>query len=371
MSLARWNAALAVLAVVLLIPVIWTWNAEASTFTPIDRIPLLFEGLDPDRITRIQLSSGQPEADGASPLERAGADAGGPAAGVSQGRGYRELNMIRRGADQPWRMGPGPAIGALIDSAQVQVRVLDHLLGVQADPDRIVDASPDGTVLAEHGLTMDAALRIRAYQGQQLAAELWVGKPSGRSSEESAVRGVYIRGGGSDAIRLYEGARFDRGLDVASWLDRRLFQFELGSVESLRIRSPFIPSSNGLGFRKKPGSDATWEASDPPEGVGDLLQQRVTNTVTMLARMQAAGVGELVADVDLATLGLDAPEVEVAVQLKDGEVVQLSASRRIEVPGGGVARFAIVSGRLRIVELRDLDVRPFRKGPTEWFGPAK
>ena len=230
--------------------------------------------------------------------------------------------MLRREPEEPWRMGPGPLAGALIDSAQVQVRVLDHLLGVRADPDRIVDGTPDASVLAEHGLTLDSAVGM--------------------------MRGPV----GSE--------------------DRRRFRFELGDVASFQIRSPFIRSSSGMGFRKKPGSDATWEAIDPPEGVGALRQQEITNMVLKMADLQAAAIGQLVPEVARASLGLDTPEVEVALTLKGGETLRMSVGRRMTMPGGSVGRMAIVSGRLRIIELRDTDVSKFRKDPTiKWFDPAK
>ena len=127
-----------------------------------------------------------------------------------------------------------------------------------------------------------------------------------------------------------------------------------------------------MGFRKKPGSDATWEAIDPPEGVGALRQQEITNMVLKMADLQAAAIGQLVPEVARASLGLDTPEVEVALTLKGGETLRMSVGRRMTMPGGSVGRMAIVSGRLRIIELRDTDVSKFRKDPTiKWFDPAK
>ncbi|HEX6810921.1 MAG TPA: DUF4340 domain-containing protein [Planctomycetota bacterium] len=327
MNLAKQNIVLGAVALVLAVPTWLQWSRETEDFTDVGKIPQLFDGFTSDNVGQIilgQPKKEQPPADPQNPDQKRIA--------------YDQLH-ITRVPGKGFVFGnlvPGDLIGAPVTKERVEADIFVHLRAIRVDRDVLVQPNATPEQLAQYGLDDAQAFVIKAADetGQNVVAELLVGKDAGAGQTGTEmVRGVFVRKRDSNDVVLYEfekGWRRDVQQDL--WLDKVLARPEPEKVRRLSIRNT---ASAGTTFTfERKDNKASWTAVEPPADVGAVRQAEVEALLQRLRwisvqdyRMPRQRAG------NLAILGLLPPQIEIALQLRDGEQdreITLSVGNKLE-----------------------------------------
>lgn len=325
MNLSRANVVLGVVAAVLVVPTWLQLRSEREVFTDIARIPLLFDGFTPDNVGVIVL--GQPKKDQPPP------DPQNP----EQKKVVHDQLAFQRndkGGFQIAMMG-SERTGVPIDKNRVENDVFMHLRAIRADRDTMVQPNATPQQLESFGLDDAHAFVIKVSDktGQNVIAELLVGRDVGAQGGTDALRGTYVRKRDSNDVILYENDRpWRRDVQEDQWIDRMLVRIEPDKVRRLAIRNA---ATAGTTFTfERPDGKASWQCKDAPADVGAVRQSEVEAFVARLRflsvqdyRVPLQRVG------NRAQLGLEPPQIEVAITVREGDqdrVVTLAVGGKVE-----------------------------------------
>ncbi|MCB9878376.1 MAG: DUF4340 domain-containing protein [Planctomycetes bacterium] len=328
--LHRRNLLLLIVALVLAVPTVLRLRAEADEFVDVGRIPLMFDGFTADNVARILLArpkAEQPE----------------PPTGVDQTQpkhvayDFLALQHDERGwsvAPIPGQ-APGDLVGAPVSKALVESDLLQHLASIPDDEGAL--AQPDATddQLKEFGLDDAHAYVIRATNAANtVVAELLVGRDSGVGQVGTeAVRGVFVRKGGSRDVVLYEWQKpWRRDVTADGWLDRTVFRLDPTKVRRLSLRNAST-GARPIVF-ERPGNQASWRLATPRDDLGAVRQAEIEAIVQQ--RLSYVTVQRYVRPLsragDMAALGLFPPQVEVVLTVVDGgeeRAIELAVGERV------------------------------------------
>ncbi len=308
-TLTKSNLVLAVLAAALAVPTWLVLRAERDVFTDIDRTPRLFGGFTPQNVAGLVLSVPKP---GAVPA---------PAGPDGQRKPIeRDVLQLVRG-DDGWVIGAGELQGARVTANRVEEQVLEHMAAIRVDSATVAKQDADADSLAQYRLTEDTAFVVRAVDRQgQVLAELMVGREAaaGGATADQAVRGVFVRKSSSRDVVLYETKGWDRSVRANDWADRQVHQIEIGKVSRFTLRNQFTDGKE-LVFQKKPGSDMTWQAIEPPPQYGALRQIEFEKVLQRFQFVQASEFRGPVQGRNVGELGLVPPRIEITATVpQDG-----------------------------------------------------
>ncbi len=371
MNLVKANLILGGVAVALLVPTLMTLASERELYKDIAGVPLMFDGYSTDNVAALVLATPkeeQPE----QPAAQQGQEQQQPQ--VS----YDELVFQR--SDKGWvlgqnaQRGQAELAGAKVNEALLQQNVFEHLAAVPRDPETLVYAAATDEQLAEVGLDLEHAYRIRAVNAQQqTVAEVLVG-PLQKARGKDSAAGVYVREAGSNEVVFYEGAgRMPfamRQPDPAVWLDRVVAQAPPDGIRRMAIRNERM-GTEPVVFTRAEGS-GVWQCENPPAGKGALRQAEVARLAQTFCNLYAQQVVGRLQGKNLAGLGLypgtaelaltwvldDDQKTEKAVRLWSGSAVDDKKEHYLRVEGND---FLLTWGEHYATRLQD---------PGELFDPA-
>jgi hypothetical protein len=312
MNLVRRNAVLAVLAVVLAVPTALQLRRDADTFVDLATVPLLYDGFTADTAQLITIALPKKE----QPVPE-------PSNPNAPKVAYDQLTMQR--TEKGWVVAPGHELaGAPISKERVENDVFAHLRAIRADREVMVRPNATPEQLEAYGLDEKQAFVVRVTDATPLRptvlSELMVGKDAGAGQTGTdAVRGVFVRKSDSTDVILYE---FDKGwrrdVQLEGWLDKVLARLEPDKVKRLALRNT-ATGGQPVTFARLDGK-ASWQAVDPPAGVGAVRQTEVENLVQRLrwiaaqdfrVRTDRAG--------NLAALGLAPGRIEIDLGIQEAD----------------------------------------------------
>lgn len=310
MNLVKSNIVLGIAAIVLAVPTWLTLRGDVELFTDLSQVPKLFGGFTADNVAGILL--GEPKAEQPAPP---------PNQDPNQKRPIdRNLLQFVRG-DKGWTLGPnsGDLSGAPVLRDRIDSDVFKHLAEIRNDKQVTVQSEATEAQLEQYGLDELHAFVIKAVDAQNgTIAELFVGREAspGQFGSE-AVRGVFVRRTDSTDVILYEVPYWRRDVKPDQWLDRTVLKLEPTKVQRLTLKSA---TYGEFTFAKKPGSDATWEATPAPDDLGAVRQTEVEGLVQRLRWVQAADLRMPLQRANRKPLGLEPAQIEVQVTTRDGDV---------------------------------------------------
>jgi hypothetical protein len=329
MNLVRRNVVLAVIAGALAVPAFLQWQRDRETFVDVGSIPQLFDGFTADNVGLIQLAmpkKDQPQPDPTKPQPPK----------VE----YDQLTLQR--SDKGWMLAQGQDLaGAPVLKERVEADVFHHLRSIRSDRDVLVQANATPEQLAGFGLDEKQAFVIRVTDNnlanplqRTVIADLCVGKDAGQGQTGTeAVRGVFVRKSDSNDVVLYE---FDKGWrrDVLTenWIDRVIAKLEPDKIRRLSIKNAATVGTT-FTFSREDGK-ASWQAVEPPAGVGAVRQSEIENVVQRLRWIAVQEYRTAIARVpNLAQLGLQPPAIDIELMVKDGDrdrVIKLGVGNKLD-----------------------------------------
>jgi len=310
------NLILVLLSLLLGVPCYLTLRAEEMDYRSRASIPYLFPGFVPSNVTIIQVHKRKSEEEiQAQSLE---------------GPQQFEMLAFARQADG-WVLANTEYKGLPVQSSAIDRNILDHIKEIRIDKETLLkqDASPE--YRQENQLTPETGIVVQCKIGAQGpdVATLVRGKSTSEAGAEGSLDGYLVsRPDRPREVVLYEprNRRWQLSLRSSDWLNKRIHEFTMSNVESFYYKNAF----GSAGFRKKPGSDATWiavkdqcrkewvEKGVPTQGpfgsIDAVRQQEVTNLISRFTKVTAENYGRGKIDVD--TVGA---KIEVRVKLKTGE----------------------------------------------------
>lgn len=332
MNLNRRNLILLIVALGLAVPTTLKLRSEVDDFVDVGRIPPMFDGFTADNVARILLARPKDE----QPPPPANADPDQP-----KRIAYDFLSMQR--SAEGWAVAPVPGqaggelVGAPVAKARVETDVLYHLANVPDDEGTLVQPAATEEQLRQFGLDDEHAYVVRATSANNtVLAELLVGKDSGAGQVGTeAVRGVFVRKGGSSDVVLYEWQKpWRRDVTIDGWLERTMLRLDPSKVRKLSIRNA---STGGKPFVfVRPGTQASWQLDPPRDEVGAVRQAEVEALVQQ--RLSYLSVERYVRPLsragDMASLGLFPPQIEIVLTVvEDGAEKQIELAVGNQVPG--------------------------------------
>lgn len=297
------NLILLLLSVVLGVPCYLTLESEEIDYRSRASIPYLFPGFVPENVSIIQIQRRKSEEEiKAQNLQ-----------GAQQ---FEMLAFERQAAG--WQLANTQHKGLPVDDAAIDRNILDHLKEIRIDQETLVkqDATPE--YQQENRLTPETGIVVQCKIGPQGpdVATLVLGKSTRQGDKEGALDAYLVsRPDRPREVVLYEPKtrRWQVSLRSSDWLDKRIHEFTMSNVESFYFKNAF----GSAGFKKKPGSDATWIAIKEQcsvEKIDAVRQQEVTNLINRFTKVTAESYGRGKIEVD--TVGA---KIEVRVRLKTGE----------------------------------------------------
>jgi hypothetical protein len=297
------NWILFAVGLLLWIPCYFTLQSEEMNYRARDSIPFLFPGFVPDNVRLIQLQQRKSEEE--------------IKAQNLQGAAQFEMLAFERGADG-WLLANTEYQGLPVRSGMIDRNILDHLKQIRIDAGTLIkqDATPEFLKLNQ--LTPETGIVVQCKLGRQGpdVATLVLGKSTKQGDKTGELDGFLVsRPDRPREVVLYEPKtkRWDISLRGTDWLDKRIHEFTMSNVESFYFRNAF----GSAGFRKKPGSDATWVAIEKQcslKKIDAIRQQEVTNLIDRFTTVTADSYGRGKIEVD--TVGA---KLEIRVKLKTGE----------------------------------------------------
>ena len=371
MNLTRANLILLVAAVVLAVPTWLQLQRDGGAFTDAADIPLLFDGFTSDNVGSVLLAVPKAQQPPADPTK----------VGQKPPVAYDQLLLQRTDAGFQIAAPQGDLQGAPVAKERVQADVFSHLGRIRSDRQALVQPGATPEQLERYGLDELHAfvLQVKDLGNKNVVAELLVGNNSdvGQSGTE-AIRGVYVRKGGSTDVVLYEFEQdtkmWRRDVDPANWVDKTLFRLEPTAVEYLSIRNtaggakPFV-------FVKKDGK-ASWVADPMPEGPGyeNLGAVRQTEIETVVQRLRYVAAQDVRLPMaragNLTALGLGPAQIEVEARWKEGDQlrsVTLEIGNKID---GKNEYYLSCSMSQFLMTWPASLVAQFERDPREFFDPA-
>ena len=325
MNLMRSNFVLAGIAAVLLVPTGLQLAADADTFVDVGNIPLLFDGFTVDNVGQLLLAQPkkeQPPADPANPQQP-------PKIAYDQ--------LLLQKTDKGWALAQGAELaGAPVSKERVESDVLQHLRGIRADRDALVQPNATPAQLKEFGLDEAQAFVVRAIDptGLTAVAELLVGRDAGvGQTGTEAVRGVFVRKRDSTDVLLYELEKgWLRSVQHDQWLERMLAKLDVDKVTKLVVRNA-ASGAQPITFQKLDGK-SSWTAIEPPAGLGAVRQSEVEALVQRFRWIQAQDFKQsLQRTPNLAVLGLQPPQSEFELVVREGDrdrTIKLSVGNKVD-----------------------------------------
>jgi len=321
MNLTKSNVVLAVLAAALAVPTWLQLQQDRATFVDVGRVPLLFDGFTAENVGRITLRV--PKA------EQPPAEADGQAPKVA----YDELVFVRNG--ESWAFGSGDLRFAPVLKERIEAEVLQHLRTIRFDRETLVVENASQEQLARYGLDDAQAMVVEARdaQGQSIVADLLVGLDSSKGEKGTdAVRGVFVRKSDRSDVVLYEPERpMLRLLQTDVWLDKTLARIAPDKVQRFSIKN--AASGDGTFTFARVDGKTSWTAIAPPVEVGAVRQAEVDTLLQRLAWIAAQDFRLPVQRANLPQLGLQPPQIELDLQVRDGgrdRRIQLAVGNRVE-----------------------------------------
>lgn len=249
------------------------WS-ESESFVDYSRIPLMFDGFTEDNVGFVTIGKPkeqQPDPNPATPEKTP------PIA-------YDQLYLQRTG--EGWVIGQLPGqlnnlAGAPVNLTQVETNVFAHLRLIRSDKETMIQQNATPAQLEDYGLDEAHAtlMKISDLTGQNVVASIYIGGPAaGKLSGAEAVRGVFVRKGGTTDVVLYE---YEKGwfhdVDANRWVDKALLKYAPESVRRFSI-SNAATGGKPVVFERA-GSEASWTCAAAPEGRGAVRQAEIEGFV--------------------------------------------------------------------------------------------
>ena len=357
----RANLILLILAVLLGIPTVLTLSGEAAPTVDLGDFPQLLPGFNPDAVGVVSLIKKRPAPPGAPQPAQPQID---------------RLDFFR--SETGWVLGPHPHLQGLpIKDGMVESHILDHLKAIRLDKEALALANADQDDLAERHLTEDSSLLItciRDLQAREALAELFKGiRAQELNKEPGAVQGYFVcRKDKPKEVVLYDPSDpWELILDANQWVKKVIYDILMGDVESFRIKNTF----GELAFKKKKGSQATWEKGDAEamKKLGAVRQGEVTRLLEQFRKVTAEdyeGPTRVVEE----RLGLDkiglAPgksKYEFQATLKDGQEYWLRIGGQVP---NSPHHYAVSSNSDFVFTIPGYAVRPLNVDASDLCDPA-
>lgn len=365
----RTNLILASIAALLAVPTTLSYVADADIYTGLDQFDHMFEGLTADKVDVILLR--RPKQQPSQPVPSLG--------GLAQGTAETQFDELYFGKQNGrWVIARGDLAGAPVAAELIDQRIFQHMTRVPIDSKAVIIEDADPEILASSLLTADTAFVISCQVQQpvttpgaqptyKVLAELLVGKDNraGRLSR-GVVPGFHVRKSDSNDVILYEVPFWERPMDPNSWVEKDVHNLNQGvitrfSLNNSKVETPVV-------FERKPGSDATWIATEKPEGMGAVRQMEVTNMISRYKRIQATSLIGPASAANLGAQGLLPPVMEIAATLDDGSVHTILIGHQL---GGGKKEHYVLSSGLSFVRTIPIwVVENFQLDPRDLFDPA-
>lgn len=362
----RTNTILAALAVVLAVPTALTVLAEQRSFIDFERVPHLFEGLNPDNVHYIVLARTKKKA----------ADAAEGAAPEAE----EQDELVFARTQDGWMLGqsnehPNPLVGVPVQEHRIESDILERLQEIRLDGKATVATGVPEEELEKKGLTPDTGITISLRNSEQKAiAELVRGNDaSNAQAGEDKVRGFYVRPKDRTDIVLYEPSTpyWPLTIKANDWIDLEMHRFQSRDVKSFSLRN----ASGEVTFTRgnKQGDFADWQKEgDEPKGVGAVRVQEVTN---LLQRFNTVSCTRFIGRVDDQRYAADVPdtksaEVAVSATLEDGTRYVMLVGKKVAGKQEYFARFEGKRGQSPfLVAIGEWMRSPFERDPKDLFDP--
>ncbi|MCA8967389.1 MAG: DUF4340 domain-containing protein [Planctomycetes bacterium] len=371
MNLSRANLILLVAAVALAVPTWLQLQRDGGAFTDVADIPLMFDGFTSDNVGSVLLA--QPKAEQPQPDPTK--------VGQKPPVAYDQLLLLRTDAGFQVAAPQGDLVGAPVSKDKVQADVFLHLGRIRSDKQTMVQPAATPEQLERYGLDEPHAfvIQVKDLANKNAVAELLIGKNSdeGQTGTE-AIRGVYVRKGGTTDVVLYEFEQdtkmWRRDVQPAGWVDKLLFRLEPTAVTYLSIRNtaggakPFV-------FVKKDGK-ASWVADPKPEGAGyeNLGAVRQTEVESVVQRLRYVAAQDFRLPMaragNLTALGLGPAQIELQARWKEGDVereVTLEIGNKLD---GKNEYYLSCSLSQFLMTWPASLIAPLERDPREFFDPA-
>ncbi len=372
MNLTRANLILLVTAAVLVVPTWLQLQRDGGAFTDIADIPLMFDGFTSDNVGTVLLA--QPKADQPQPDPTK--------VGQKPPVAYDQLLLQRTDTGFQIAAPQGnDLLGAPVNKDKVQADVFVHLGRIRSDKQTLVQPGASPEQLERYGLDEAHAfvIQVKDLGNKNTVAELLVGKNSdeGQTGTE-AIRGVYVRKGGSTDVVLYEFEQdiklWRRDVDPANWVDKLLFRLEPTAVTYLSLRNT-AGGSKPFVFVKKDGK-ASWVAEPLPEGPGyeNLGAVRQTEVESVVQRLRYVAAQDFRLPMaragNLTALGLGPAQIELQARWMEGDVeraVTLEIGNKLD---GKNEYYLSCSLSQFLMTWPASLIAPLERDPREFFDPA-
>jgi hypothetical protein len=164
---------------------------------------------------------------------------------------------------------------------------------------------------AEFEVADDSALRVTAKSGNNVVADLLIGKPMGG--------GTMVRPVGKDEVWQANGSiKFNFDKNPADWRDKSITTFIGGEAETIDVKSKTGGTIALKKTDKKEGADELWAITASSLPVDKLDNTIPTGIVSALSVWKANDFAD---GAKLADIGLEPPGLTVTVGLKGGKKV--------------------------------------------------
>ncbi|MEE9128340.1 MAG: DUF4340 domain-containing protein, partial [Planctomycetota bacterium] len=360
----RANLILLILAVLLGIPTVVTLSGEEAPMMGLEDFPQLLPGFNPNAVNIVTLTRKRP------------AQPGSPQPAQPQ---IDRLDFFRSDTSETgWVLGPHPHLQGLpIKDGMVESHILDHLKSIRLDQEALALADADQDDLAERHLTEDSALLItcvRGVQAREALAELFKGiRAQDLNKEPGAVQGYFVcRKDKPKQVVLYDpGDPWELILDANEWVTKVIYDILMGDVESFRIKNTL----GELAFKKKKGSQATWEKGDAEamKKLGAVRQGEVTRLLEQFRKVTAEAyegptrVVEERLGLDKISLAPGKSKYEFQATLKDGREYWLRVGGQVP---NSPHHYAVSSNSDFVFTIPGYAVRPLDVDASDLCDPA-
>jgi len=305
----RANIVLGALAVVLGIWVAVVASQQTSRFTAYEDEPMLFEGLDADRISKIGFGIPSGEA-------------------VTKPDGTVEVprdEIWFEKTDGRWRIVQGPFQGAPVETRRVVSTFIDFAKAIRKLRRAQIIEDGDPAELKDKGCTRDTGRIVQFMTGDEVVASLLVGDYVSDRGMGNALQGYYVRDLASRDVYFHERSQWIPVTDPKRWIDRVLHDFDSSKLQRLSFKGPF----GAAAFAPDPDRVSTWKAVEKPAETGAVRQAEVTRLVSEFSRVTAHDIAGRRQEMDATQVGWSNPYVHVVATLDDDRQVGLRVLNKV------------------------------------------
>lgn len=202
---------------------------------------------------------------------------------------------------------------------------------------------------ASHHLTEKHGVRCQIYEGEELLADMIVGRPDRPGAKGRGGVMTLVRPTGSDQVWRVTGALtylFNRPAE--GWRDASVIHLKREDIVHLSLVSP----GGKLVLRRDPNetdpqkSLTNWEIVESEPSLSSLDQNAILRLISVLTHLRAPSFEK---DATVEQTGLDKPQATVALRDKGGKMVVLLIGNR---DTGRRSAFGQVQGDPRVFQLR-------------------